>query len=214
MSSESRSTGKAPSGRITSARRLDRTTDELVGICRGLLADGHVSQQEAEFLKGWVERNAEFIGEYPFDRIYAVLADILNDGVIDTDESGDLHDTLIRFVGGEAFDPDSGAASVATSLPLCVPEPAIIYPERTFLVTGTFSYGNRREVHAVIESHGGKVAGNVSRKVNYLVIGDLGSRDWINSNAGRKIQDAIALRTQGLPIAIVAEQHWTSSLSL
>ncbi|QNR96622.1 BRCT domain-containing protein [Stenotrophomonas sp. 169] len=205
--------GKAPAARITSSRRLDRTTDEMVGICRGLLADGHVSQQEAEFLKGWIERNSEFIGEYPFDRLYSLLADILSDGFIDLDESGDLHDTLIRFVGGEVSDPENGAASVSTSLPLCIPEPTIFYPEKTFLVTGTFSYGTRREVHSVIEAQGGRVASNVSRKMNYLIIGDLGSRDWINSNAGRKIQATIDLRSQGLPISIVAERHWSAGLS-
>jgi len=213
MSIDTRNAGRAPSGRITAGRRLDRATDEMIGICRGLLADGHVSQQEAEFLKGWIERNAEFIGDYPFDRIYGLLADILKDGFIDDDESRDMHDTLARFVGGEAFDEESGAASVSSSLPLCVPAPVIVFPERTFLVTGTFSYGPRREVHSAIESLGGRVAGNVSKKVSYLLIGDLASRDWINSNAGLKIQECIKLRSQGSPISIISERHWSTSLS-
>lgn len=138
----------------------------------------------------------------------------MKDGFIDADESGDLHDTLIRFIGGEAFDEQSGAVSMSTSLPLCVPAPIIVYPERTFLVTGTFSYGTRREVHSVIESLGGRVAGNVSKKISYLLIGDLASRDWINSNAGTKIQGCVQLRNQGLPISLISERHWSTTLGL
>ena len=44
-------------GKITKGRRKDRAVDELVGICRGLLADGHVNLQEAQFLREWIERN-------------------------------------------------------------------------------------------------------------------------------------------------------------
>src|SRR5690606_34025526 len=93
---------RAPMPNMTSKRRADRASSELVGLCRGLLADGHVSQKEAEFLRDWIERNAEYVGLYPFDRIYRQLTAVLQDGFIDADESADLHDTLIRFVGGEA----------------------------------------------------------------------------------------------------------------
>ncbi len=204
---------RAPSGNITLRRRQDRATDELVGLCRGLLADGHVSQTEAEFLKDWIERNAEFVGSYPFDRIYQVLHRVLADGFIDDDESADLHDTLIRFVGGEALSPAAQTTSLASTLPLCSPIPTLIYPERTFVVTGTFSFGTRSNVHAAIEAKGGGVTDSVSRKVSFLVIGDLGSRDWINSNSGRKIQQAIELREKGIQINIVSEQHWHKSIA-
>lgn len=36
---------------ITVSRRVDRAANELVCLCRGLLADGHVSQMGAQFLK-------------------------------------------------------------------------------------------------------------------------------------------------------------------
>lgn len=201
--------GRAPSGAITHARRQDRTTDELVGLCRGLLADGHVSQMEAEFLKDWIERNAEFVDQYPFNRIYSLLVRILSDGFIDQDESSDLHDTLIRFVGGEAI---GESASLSSALPLCQPAPPAIHEGQVFVVTGTFSFGTRSLVSKTIEDKGGRVAGNVSQKINYLIIGELGSRDWINSNAGRKIQSAIELRDGGTAIRIISEQHWLAAL--
>lgn len=201
---------RAPSGSFTESRRQDRSTNELVGLCRGLLADGHVSQMEAEFLKDWIERNSAFVGEYPFAPIYRLLSDILSDGVIDEDESADLHDTLIRFVGGEAYDAKGQTASRSTSLPVTEPQPAISHTGAVFVVTGTFAFGTRSVVHQAIEQRGGLIGASLSKKTNYLVIGELGSRDWLNSNAGTKILKAVSLRDAGHPIAIVTEPHWTT----
>jgi hypothetical protein len=208
----SHSDDRAPSANMTGSRRSDRATSELVGICRGLLADGHVSQMEAVFLKDWIERNAQLTGLYPFDRIYSQLSVILRDGFIDQDESADLHDTLSRFVGGEAFDAKAQTASLSTSLPIDDPEPLIDYPGSVFVVTGTFLHGERASVHAAIHARGGTSSASPSKKTRYLVIGELGSRDWINSNAGRKIEKAVALRAEGHPVSIVSERHWSQSL--
>lgn len=202
----------APSAGMTATRRSDRASNELVGICRGLLADGHVSQQEAEFLKGWIERNAAFVDAYPFRQIYERLDAILKDGVVDAEESADLHDTLIRFVGGEAFDETAQTASLSTSLPLDTPEPVVEHDGRIFVVTGTFSFGTRSLVTREIEARGGSLGGAPSKKTHFLVIGNLGARDWISSNAGTKILKAVELRDCGAPIRIVSESHWASHL--
>ena len=203
---------RAPAEGITASRRVDRASNELVGICRGLLADGHVSQMEAQFLKDWIERNAEFIGLYPFGQIYAQLSAILRDGFIDEDESADLQDTLVRFVGGEAFDAKAQTASRSTTLPVDDPEPHVEFTGAVFVVTGTFVHGERALVHAAIEQRGGLSSASPSKKTRYLVIGELGSRDWINSNAGRKIEKAIALRSEGHLVAIITEEHWSRHL--
>ncbi|WP_164087195.1 BRCT domain-containing protein [Stenotrophomonas maltophilia] len=207
-----RNQDRAPAGSITESRRQDRSTNELVGLCRGLLADGHVNQMEAEFLKGWIERNSAFVGDYPFAPIYRLLSEILSDGVIDADESADLHDTLVRFVGGEAFDVEAQTASLSTSLPVTEPQPAIHHEGAVFVVTGTFRFGKRSAVHQAIEQLGGVIGANPNRKTSYLVIGELGSRDWLSSNAGTKILKAVSLREAGHPIAIVSEPHWASHI--
>lgn len=205
--------GKAPFAGMTLRRRQDRAVDELVGLCRGVMADGHVSQQEAEFLLGWLQRNAEFVGEWPFQPLYARIGQLLEDGLMDADESADLHDTLSRFIGGEAFDPQEAIASAASALPVDDPQPEVVHADADFVVTGTFEYGTRTAVIQAITALGGRVASNCSGKTRYLVIGTLGSRDWINSNAGRKIQAAVRLRDEsGQPLAIVSEHHWLKHL--
>lgn len=205
--------GNAPSGAITQARRQDRAVDELVGLCRGVLADGHVNELEAAFVMDWIARNSALIRQWPFDVIYSRLEAIFADGIIDSEESADLHDTLVRFVGGEAFDARSEVASLSTALPIDDPAPPIVFPDMAFVVTGTFSYGKRRAVATAICERGGQMLDSVSGKMSYLVIGELGSRDWMHSNAGRKIERAVELRNCGkCSGAIVSETHWAASL--
>lgn len=204
--------GRAPRGAITLQRRKDRAHDELVGMCRGLLADGHVCEMEARFLRDWIERNAAFADAYPFSVLLERLAAVLGDGRVDPDESADLHDTLVRFVGGETFDAEAQTASLSTALPLDDPFPPVTFAGSKFMATGTFHYGTRAEVYREIVARGGVVAGSVSKTLRFLVIGDLGSRDWMHSNSGRKIEKAVQLRRDGLPLAIVNEVHWAGCL--
>ena len=54
----------------------------------------------------------------------------------------------------------------------------------TFVITGTLPTWSRDEAKAFIEQHGGKVTGSVSKKTNYLVLGE---------NAGSKLTKAQSL---------------------
>lgn len=67
-------------------------------------------------------------------------------------------------------------------------------------------------IYGLIERRGGLCSASPSNRTRYLVIGDLGSRDWINSNAGRKIQKVVALRSERHPVAILTEGHWSRHL--
>ncbi|WP_316675801.1 hypothetical protein [uncultured Tolumonas sp.] len=58
-----------------------------------------------------------------------------------------------------------------------------------------------------------KVESGVTLRTNYLVIGDLVSRDWKFSAFGRKIEKAIEYRDNGKSdVAILSEQMWVESL--
>ena len=56
-----------------------------------------------------------------------------------------------------------------------------------------------------IVSRGGEVAGNVSGKVAYVVVGGEGSSDYAYGNYGSKVKKAMDLQAKGKPIQIIAE---------
>ena len=91
---------EAPSPAITFRRRLDRSVDELIGLCRGILADGEINQSEAEFLLDWLHRHREFCGSFPFSVLYGRVESALSDGVLDAEEQKDLLEKLHSVVGG------------------------------------------------------------------------------------------------------------------
>jgi NAD-dependent DNA ligase len=98
----------------------------------------------------------------------------------------------------------------STTLPLDAPAPdPILFSEHSFAITGRFAYGTRRKVKEAIETRGGTTSDSApTRESHYLVIGIFASRDWYNTNYGRKIERAVELRDSGCGIAIVSEEHW------
>lgn len=66
------------------------------------------------------------------------------------------------------------------------------FADMTFVVTGTLPTLSRKEASELIEKHGGKVSGSVSKKTNYLVAGE---------NAGSKLTKA-----QSLGINVINEE--------
>lgn len=202
---------RAPNAAISAAQRQDRSTDELLGICRGLLADGAVNVLEANYLTDWLHRHAEFADVFPFRALLERLHDALADGVLDTDEERDLLDALSRTVGGEA-EGGNGSRSLSTALPVN-DGVEIRFSGALFVVTGTFAYGPRRTVVEAIETRGGHVKPDVTKEIDFLVMGEVGSRDWKHSSFGRKIEKAVSYRDQGAAIAIVSEAQWRDALA-
>lgn len=189
----------------------ERQIDELIGIVKGVLADGMVHQGEVEFLLSWLNANRAAADQWPAKAIYPRLVAALADGKVDSDEEREILDLLLAAVGGNTA-PQVGEASDSTSLPLCKPAPSIVFAGQSFCFTGKFNSGTRDWCQKSVESRGGVSAGTVTKKLDFLVIGDLGSRDWLHSTHGTKILKAVEYRDRGAPLAIVSEQHWFEQL--
>ena len=72
--------------------------------------------------------------------------------------------------------------------------PSGVLTGRTFVLTGTLPTFSRDDAKALIESHGGKVAGSVSKKTDYVVAGaDAGSKLDRAQELGIEIIDAEGL---------------------
>jgi NAD-dependent DNA ligase len=85
------------------------------------------------------------------------------------------------------------------------------FVDRLFCFTGKFFSGTRQWCEDQVVQRGGAIGG-ISRKLNYLVVGEIGSRDWIHSTHGRKIEKAVELVNAGDGLAIVGEEHWVRYL--
>lgn len=196
--------------RVSGDRISSRQIDELIGLARGLAADGTINTTEVEFLQKWLAANAE-ISNHPIIRtLYRRVNEILDDGVLDSDEHTELLDTLNGFSNR---DFELGEVLKPTTLPLCDPAPTLTFAGRQYCFTDTFNFGQRKYCEQAVADRSG-FTGSLTQKTDVLVIGAYATESWKHSSFGDKIVKATAWRDQGLPISIVAESHWVSFLSI
>jgi NAD-dependent DNA ligase len=191
-------------------RVRDSRLDELMGICRGVLADGTLVIEEARYVLDWLERNSAARETFVGRELHAMLLRSLEKGVLMPEHEEALVTLLMKIIGGTPADPS--AASMSSSVPLDDPPPAVRFADRAFCFTGKFGYGTRDECQKAVLSLGGSVHDNPKLGTDYLVIGDIGSRDWAHSAMGRKIERAVQLRENGQPIGIVGEAIWAAAM--
>jgi hypothetical protein len=203
-----------PKWSFRGSQNIDRSIDELIGLAKGLIADGQLLPCEVDVLTQWMEANKHVAGTWPASVIYDRIQKITLDGVVTPQERQDLFELLKELTG------PSLSENATTELPLDKPQPKIAYPGRSFCLTGKFAFGPRSRVAEEIITRGGFVVDKVNKTLCYLVIGTLGSRDWMHTSHGRKIEAAIGLREAYDPedgyqrVAIINEQHWAESLDV
>lgn len=189
--------------------RIDsRQIDELIGLARGLVADGQINQAEVEFLQKWLVANGS-VSDHPLlSVLYRRVNEILHDGVVDEEEKAELLDTLNRFSNR---DFEIGETLKSTTLPLCAPAPTLSFEGMNYCFTGTFNYGQRKACESAVTAKGAS-AGSLTHKTNFLVIGVYATDSWKHSSFGNKILKAAEMRAEGRPIRIVSEEHWVRHL--
>ncbi|MCF8031622.1 MAG: BRCT domain-containing protein [Desulfarculaceae bacterium] len=187
-------------------QRHDRTLDELLGLAKGMAADGVINQQEAEFLKKWLIKNSELNTTWPVNVINSRVNEMLCDGVLDESEQQELLELVCSFTGQIPVEQE--LENMASTLPLDTPPPSLTFNGSVYCFTGKFVSGTRNDCHQTTIQMGGDVKTSVSRKIDFLVIGVIGSRDWVHTSYGRKIEYAAQLREEGHGVCIVSEDHW------
>ena len=194
-------------------RLIDRGMDEFIGICKGILFDGVVVYEEARNLLIWLENNREVAHKWPASELHAKLSVMLEGDSLSADDEG----LLLSYLSGVTGKADVmiGGDNASTQLPLRHPAPEVYFKGAVFVVTGNLKMGSRKEVVGLIESLGGEVVlNNVRKDTTFLVIGDIGSKAWMHSTHGRKIERAIELRDEhNTGIRIISEDHFSNFLN-
>ena len=190
-------------------RLRKRQTDTLIGISKGIISDGVVNQKEAEFMLNWLETSETHVVESPVvDELYQRVLESLEDGFLDDTEKADLLGALRVFAG----DKSEQGEMIKSAMPVDNPQPSVIFEGKVFLWTGTPSYGNRSQCLDEITARGGEVKINISKKVDYLVIGHYATPNWEHESYGQKIRDAVDYRTRFGKPAIISEAHFVEAL--
>lgn len=209
------------SDRLSMARLNTRDLDEMIGLCRGVLADGVVNLAEAIFILQWLEDHPDIVRSWPASVLYEALDAMLEDGQLHPNEEQALLGILVELTGapvrislevvdenGRVINSEERTLTTSTTLPLHEPEEPISFEGKNFCFTGQFLFASRRDCEAVVTQLGARCQKGLNKKTDYLVIGEVGSSAWAHSSFGRKIEKAVLLIEQGCDLYIVSEDTW------
>ena len=153
-----------------------------------MVVDGRVTIEETMMLLNWLLDNETYLPKTTFNCLTTTLNEVVHDGEISQHEEQEL----IRMCNRLLDPSESSHSSVACE-------------GKTFCLTGDFDYGDKGEVGESIESRGGVILGNVTKKCDYVVLGARGSDRWSYGNYGSKVKKALELQDGGHHIQIVKE---------
>lgn len=180
----------------------------LQGIFHGILADGEVNDNEIYQLHQWLSENEHLNSYYPYDEIRSLVLSIVADKKIDEDERLVLTAFIKQFVelkDSETTEKINAYTADVNITGICAIDPEITFENKTFCITGILSRGTRTELQNAIKKKGGISVNSISKKTDYLIIGDTNNACWSYSCYGRKVEKALDLRKSGHTIILVHE---------
>ncbi len=180
----------------------------MLGLVRGVIADGAVSEDEARNLARWTRENADIATRWPANLLARRLEQIFRDGRLDARERRYMASVL----GQLTENPTGLGFALATDLPVDRPEPEVVFEGRIFVFAGDMAYGPRRACEREVVELGGECERSVTRRTDYLVIGALSATDWAQEGFGGMVDEVVQFRARGVPIAIISEEHWAEAL--
>ena len=204
--------------RLRSAEYYDKTTADLQrlhAILGGVVADGHISEEELRGLSSWLEEHDHLRTCWPYHEIGSLVHAVLADKKIDEHEHKMLKDFFSEFVavldGRTIVSPSISEG--ATLVGLCAVCPEIEFDGSRFCFTGASTRYTRSQLVETVSRLGGEVVPSMSAKVSYLVIGAEGNPCWAYACYGRKVEKAVELRKSGVRLLIVHENDFHDAVA-
>lgn len=170
----------------------------LNGILEGITCDNVLTEDEVNYLNRWMHTNDSLKGNYPYDKIFSVLSDALDDGVLEKSEL----DAMFKLFQ-QVADPVKDCSCNCDKLNL---------GEKSVCLSGEFDYGAKSNVSERLIALGACIHEAVTKKTDYLLVGGQGSSAWSAGNYGTKIKKALELQSKGVEIVIIREADFFSAL--
>lgn len=177
---------------------------KLLGFCQGITADRKLNTLELLALTDWLDRAEPYITSSVLSELVGLIREAIQDGIITTAERKNIFQLVDRITGQKpeegithGLSYQSNDADGITSIEDCA-----------FCFSGVFLYGTRAQCQAAVRSLGGKITKGVTRQTNFLIVGEMKSRDWTHSSFGLKIAKAKEL---GIPV--ISEDQWIASMT-
>ncbi|MCD7781550.1 MAG: hypothetical protein LUG89_02485 [Methanosphaera sp.] len=176
---------------INKSAKYNQTTLQthvFQGIIDAITIDYKITRSELEYLDNWLNTHTDFIDIYPYTKINKLTKEALTKDLTQQEQydlATQLKETLTQK---------------------CDKQEEICFDNKTYCLTGDFKHGNKDQINQILTSMGLIKKSNISKKLDYLFVGSLGSPSWKYGKIGGKIIKAQKLQEEGLPIKIIDEE--------
>jgi len=203
--------------RLAANDYFDKVTadlQQLHAVVGGIVADTNISEIELRGLSEWIDEHDHLRGCWPYDEIGSLATTVLADKKIDANE----HEMLVKYFSefiallDDRVIKSPPVEQSGSVMGLCAVCPEITFQDSTFCFTGASQKYPRKKLAETVESLGGKVADNPTKKVDYLIIGADGNPCWAYACYGRKVEKAVELRKSGVKIMIIHESDFHDAI--
>lgn len=169
---------------------------DLVSLLSVIIDDGIIEASEIIELITWLNLHDELLDTYPYSAIYDKLYEILEDSIISDAELKELFALFSQLIN-----PVSNTDCHCENICLT---------GKTICLSGEFSYGSKEKVSILLQSEGAIMVKTVSKKTDFVLVGEKGNSEWITGNYGTKIKKAMELQAKGCGIKIIREEDLIS----
>ena len=186
-------------------KQVDRAIQELIGISGQIIYDGKIDETEIGYLKEWIVRQGPYLTKFPLTELNSIINNILEDNIVTEKERENLFSFLSNISPSFEMNP-----TVEGIFDL---KPKIIFKSRRFLFTGDMLFGPREKAQEIVLDKGGSIEKSCTLKLNYLVVGSMGSEFWKYGRFGTKITKALELNKLGkAKISLIKEQDFVQEI--
>ena len=179
----------------------DRDRDALFilrRMIRDAIDDNYLSDDEIYEIKNWLDGHKFLLDTYPYQEILQTINAAIQDGNIDSFERKKIHSLL---------DVDASPGK------RCLQNHIDSAKEKAFCLSGNFSIGSKDEITKKLEDIGAIVKTGISKKVDFLVVGNEDCDAWKYGNYGTKVKKALELQSKGVQITLITEDALLEILS-
>lgn len=185
--------------------------NQCIGFIQGITCDDNLTNQEIVKLVSFINSFPQVYTNSVLNLVKSKVDSILEDNFISDNEREELLDLLKKMVGQEFME-----TGVACGNSMSIYADSIPFESMNGLsicFSGSLVGFSRAELHKIAKNLGASVKGNVSKKLDLLVVGAMASEHWKFGAFGCKVERAIQIIEDGEKLYIIDENMWNKLIS-
>lgn len=171
---------------------------QLNGILEGVTCDNLLTEEEVAYLENWMEKNSSLRGNYPYDNIFNIISNALQDGVLEKNELDEMLELFKKL-----YDPLSNCNCDCSNISL---------DGKNVCLSGEFDHGSKSVISHGLVALGAIIQDSVTRSTDYLIVGGRGNSAWSAGNYGTKVKKALEMQGMGMRIVILSETDFYKAM--